>query len=174
MNDAYESTLGLRAVRRFRDEPLSEEDLTRILEAGRWTGSSKNRQPWVFVVVEERERLVELSQCGQFAGPVAGAALAIVPVIEPEGYQFDAGRVAQNMMLAAAAIGVGSVPVTLYEEDRVRELLGIPSDHRARYAVAFGYPARDEEQAQRRLLRASGMTGRKDVADIVRRERFDG
>lgn len=173
MNDAYDLTLGLRAVRRFLDKPLDDEHLSRILEAGRWTGSAKNLQPWVFVVVRDRERLADLSSCGPFAAPVAGAAAAIVPVILPGGYEFDAGRVAQNMMLAAAAIGVGSVPVTLYDEDKAKELLGVPADHRARYAIALGYPATADENLLRQQMRAGGMSGRKPLEEVVRDERFD-
>ncbi|MDH3471997.1 MAG: nitroreductase family protein, partial [Acidimicrobiia bacterium] len=68
--DTYRSVLGLRTVRRFRPEPVTAEHLEKILEAGRWTGSSKNRQSWTFVVITDRDQLDRLAECGDFTTPV--------------------------------------------------------------------------------------------------------
>ncbi|HSR44175.1 MAG TPA: nitroreductase family protein [Acidimicrobiia bacterium] len=167
--ETYESVLKLRTVRRFLAKPVTENDLTRILEAARWTGSSKNRQSWSFVVVRERAQLDRLAECGDFTVPIRNAPLVIAPVRLPEGYEWDMGRVSQNIMLAAAAIGVGSCPITLHREDCAREALGIPGDHGCRYVVALGYP---DEPAERAGRTASAMAGRKSLEDLVRYERF--
>ncbi|HLU52775.1 MAG TPA: nitroreductase family protein [Acidimicrobiia bacterium] len=162
--DIYDFVLGLRAIRSYREEPLSEEDLAAILEAARWTGSSKNRQDWSFVVVTDREELQALAECGDFTDPVRRSAATIVIVQEPGGYEFDSGRVAQNIMLAAKAIGVASCPITFHRDDDVRKVLGIPDDRRARYGIALGYPTPDAGPAR--------MGGRKPPEAIVHRERY--
>ncbi|HSJ33735.1 MAG TPA: nitroreductase family protein [Acidimicrobiia bacterium] len=162
--DAYDLILGLRAIRSYRDEPLSDTDLDAILEAARWTGSSKNRQNWSFVVVSNRDRLQELAGCGDFTDPVRASATTIVIVQEPEGYEFDSGRAAQNLMLAAKAIGVASCPITFHRDEDARRLLGVPEDRRTRYAVALGYPS--EEAAPARW------GGRKPAENLVHREGY--
>lgn len=167
--DTYESVVKLRTVRRFRAKPVTDDDLNRILEAARWTGSSKNRQSWSFVVVRERAQLDRLAECGDFTVPVRNAPLVIAPVRLPDGHEWDMGRVAQNIMLAAAAIGVGSCPITLHREDCAREVLGVPGDHGCRYVVALGYP---DEQAERSGRTASAMGGRRSFEDLVKYERF--
>ncbi|MFP3915334.1 MAG: nitroreductase family protein [Actinomycetota bacterium] len=160
----YDFILGLRAIREYEDRPLSEEDLSSILEAGRWTGSSKNRQNWSFVVVTDGEGLEDLAACGDFTDPVRASAATIAIVQEPEGYEFDSGRAAQNMMLAAAAIGVASCPITLHRHDDARRALGVPEDRRVRYAVALGYPSPSAGPARR--------GGRKPLDEVVHRERY--
>jgi nitroreductase len=165
----YRSLLSLRTVRRFRPEPVSPEHRDAILEAGRWTGSAKNLQPWVFVVLTDRNRIGELAECGDFTQPLRAAPLVIAPVKLPSGYDWDMGRVAQNVMLAAAALGVGSCPITLHREDCGRAVLGVPDDHRCQVVIAMGYPDEGLERAGRE---ASPMHGRKPVGDVVRFDRF--
>lgn len=167
--DPYEAVLGLRVVRKYRAEPVSNEDATAILEAGRWTGSAKNRQDWAFLVVDDPEQQARLADCGQFSQPVRDARLIIVPIRLPDGYEFDIGRVSQNMMLAAAARGVGSCPVTLHDDECAAEVLGLPPDHQARYALCFGYP---DMEAEVELRAARSMGGRKSLADLVKKNRF--
>lgn len=167
--ETYRSVLGLRTVRRFRPDPLSEEDLNAILEAGRWTGSAKNHQPWMFLVIRDRGQLERLSECGDFSQPLRAAAAAIVPIRTPEGYDWDLGRLSQNMMLAAAARGVGSCPITLHREACGREVLGVPDDHGCKFVVALGYPDHEKEAEGRAK---SPLSGRKPLEDLVRYERF--
>src|SRR5579864_2448116 len=99
---------GMRAVRRFSSDPIPDDVLQDILQAARWSGSSKNTQPWHLIVVRKRATLETLAKCGPFAGHLAGAAAAIALVMEDGRRQFDEGRLAQNLMLAAWAHGVGS------------------------------------------------------------------
>ena len=167
--ETYQSILGLRTVRKFRTEQVSDSDLQQILEAARWTGSSKNRQSWTFVVIRERDQLDRLASCGDFTVPVRNAHLVIAPVMHPDGYEWDMGRVAHSIMLAAATIGVGSCPITLHRDESARDILGLPADHTCRYVVALGYPDEEAEQSGRT---ASPMGGRRTLDDLVRYERF--
>jgi nitroreductase len=141
--DPYQMILSLRAVRHFTDQSIPDEVLERILQAARWTGSAKNTQPWQFVVVRDRQMLKDLAVCGAYASHLAGAALGVV-LATPPGYAlFDAGRVTQNMMLAAWTDGVGSCIASFHDEAKARSLLGIPGDFQAHTAISFGYPQPD-------------------------------
>jgi nitroreductase len=164
MSDCYELILGLRAIRDYRPEPLTEEHLDAILEAARWTGSSKNRQNWSFVVITDRDRLQGLAEHGVFTQPVRDSAATIVLVEEPEGYEFDLGRAAQNIMLAAKTRGVASCPITLHRDEDARALLGAPEGTVTRYAVALGYPAETAGPAR--------FGGRKPKTAVIHRERY--
>ncbi len=170
--DAYRNVVGLRAVRNFRPESLAAGDLDAILEAARWTGSSKNTQPWAFVVCADADSRAALASAGRYAVAIENAPVAVAIVKLPRGGDFDIGRVAQNMMLAAAGRGVGSCPVTLHHEDRAREVLALPQGHACRYAVAFGYPDEAAEAAERRARSARGVGGRRPLEDMVHRGRF--
>jgi nitroreductase len=162
-----------RAVRRFRDEPLADDDLRAILDAGRRAGSSKNLQRWHFIVVRDRATLTALAQVGDFAGHLAGGAAAIALVTpdpatgEPLSVMWDLGRAAQNMSLAAWGRGVGSVPATVYDQELCRSILGYPPDRHCEYLLNFGYPANPE--AMTRPLRKGG---RRSVEDVVFYERW--
>jgi nitroreductase len=164
MSTKYEFIVKLRAIRDYRSEPIAAEDMTAILEAARWTGSSKNRQNWAFVVVQDKEQLERLAGCGSFTTPVRDSAATIVIVEEPGGYEFDSGRLAQNIMLAAAAIGVASCPITLHRNELAAEVIGLSGGRTCRYAVSLGYPA--EGAAPRKF------GGRKPLAELVHWERW--
>lgn len=142
--DAYEAIVKKRDRRHFLAEPVPDEILQRILQAGRMAGSSKNAQPNRFVVVRAPDliaKLAELSPLGRWVGT---APLVVVIVQEGRPHSFDAGRAAQNMMVAAFAEGVGSCPAHLPEEP-LGELLGVPADLTVERVLAFGYvdPERD-------------------------------
>ena len=96
MTDRYLSILQLRAIRDYRPEPLSDADLAKILEAARWTGSSKNRQDWSFLVISDRDRLQGLAEHGDFTQPVRDSAATVVLIQEPGGNMFDIGRVSSE------------------------------------------------------------------------------
>ncbi len=172
--ETYDSILGLRAVRGFVDRPIPDGVVEKILEAGRWTGSSKNIQPWAFVVVRDADQHARLAECGSFSTPIRNATLVIAPIRLPNGHDWDMGRLAQNMMIAAAALGVASCPVTLHDEDCARRVLDVPADHGCRWVIALGYPDVEEHRAQRERLRAMVGGGRRPLDDMVHHERFSG
>jgi nitroreductase len=137
-----------RAIRAFADRPLAPAELDRILQAGRRAGSSKNLQRWAFIVVHDRAALGELASAGPWAGHLARAAVGIALVTPdpsaadaPLSVMFDLGQAAENMMLVAWELGVGSVPATVYQHALARRILGYPDDHHCEYILSFGYPA---------------------------------
>ena len=164
----------LRAVRQFSDREIPDDVLRDILDTGRWTGSSKNTQPWDLVVVTNRDTLAALAKCGQFAWHLARAKLAIGLVMRGEDAWsgMDEGRLMQNIMLAAWAHGVGSCIGSIYPEhqQRARELLGIPENRYLRTMLSIGYPASPE--ALRLPPNAGIPRGRRPLDDLVSRERF--
>ncbi len=106
-----------RDSRDYAEAPISEELLQGILQAGRMAGSSKNTQPWAFVVLREASGKNELAACGQFAQHMLSAPLVIAVVLtSSDGGAFDAGRASQNMMLAAWAKGITSGPVAMHDQ----------------------------------------------------------
>lgn len=163
MSDPYDFVLKLRAIRSYQPKPLSEQDLDSILEAARWTGSSKNRQDWSFIVVTG-DRLQELAEHGDFTDPVRASAATIVLVKEEGGNMFDIGRAAQNIMLAAKAVGVASCPITLHRSAQARAFLGAPEGTETRYAVALGYPGADAQPRR--------FGGRKPMEAVVRHQQY--
>jgi nitroreductase len=162
--DAYGNILKIRVVREFQDRPLSDPDLQAILEAGRWTGSSKNRQSWSVVVITDPEQKSRIAECGDSTDPIRRAPVAIALVQEPDGYEFDTGRLAQNLMLAANAIGVGSCPITFHRSDDTVGVLGLPAGARCRYGIAMGYPAEGQQPARR--------GGRKPLDEFVHWDKY--
>jgi nitroreductase len=140
--DAYRAVVDKRDQRAFLPKPLPEESLRRILQAARMAGSSKNSEPNRLVVVRDRERLAALAGVGAFAKFLAQAA-AVIVIAQTQRHEFDAGRCAQNMMVAAWNDGIGSCPAHLPEAD-VARLLGIPADVHVNRVIGFGYidPAR--------------------------------
>jgi len=173
--DAYKAIVSHRAVRHFIDRPLSHEVLARILRAGRWAGSSKNAQPWRFIVVRERKMLNQLVECGRYADHLRSAAVVVVIVTEPGSFAaFDSGRAAQNMMLAAWAEGVGSCIAALHYEARARAILGVPKDLQVRLAISFGYPKPDAPQTIEGRPREQILVtiGRRPLDEIVHWEKW--
>ena len=135
-----------RAVRAFAPTSLPEDAVRIILNAGRRAQSSKNSQPWQFVVVTDKDILRQLSLTGDFASHLAGAAVGVVIVTpdEPERrdwLMFDVGQAASYMQLAAWELGVGSVIATIYHPGQAQAILGIPEGYRCDVALSFGYPA---------------------------------
>jgi nitroreductase len=143
MSDHYKFVVGLRALRDYESTPISDQHMNAILEAARWTGSSKNLQNWSFVVVQDAGQLAKLAECGDYTVPVRNSAATIAIVEEPGGYLFDSGRVAQNIMLAAAALGVASCPITLHRHQNAADVLGLGEGRTCHYAVTLGYPLPD-------------------------------
>jgi nitroreductase len=138
-----------RAIRKFQDKPLPEEVVHSIINAGRRSQSSKNEQAWQFIAIRDKSILKALSECGTWAGHLAGAALGVA-ILTPDPTvkfqtMFDAGQAAAFMQLAAWELGVGSVPASIYETEKARQILGFPPEWHLRIALSFGYPAEEEK-----------------------------
>lgn len=169
--DVSEAIRTKRAVRQFREEPLPDDVLRAILNAGRRSQSAKNSQPWQFIAVRDRETLQKLSKLGEWAGHLAGAAVGVA-ILTPdpsERYQimFDAGQAAAYMQLAAWELGVGSVPATIYQYEEARGILGFPAEWHLRVMLSFGYPA--EASA---LTQSPKKGGRAPLEEVVHYDRW--
>lgn len=161
MNPIYDFIVGLRAIRDYQPRPISEPDMTAILEAARWTGSSKNRQDWSFVVVTGAEQLKALAEHGDFTQPVRDSAATIVLVEEPGGNTFDIGRAAQNIMLAAKTVGVATCAISFHRAEDTRRFLDLPEGCTTRWGVSLGYPSPEAKPRK--------FGGRKPEDEVVRR-----
>lgn len=160
-----------RAVRKFQDKPLSEESIHSILHAGRRSQSSKNNQDWQFIAMQDKSILKALSECGQWAGHLAGAAFGVA-ILTPDPhekfqYLFDAGQAAAFMQLAAWELGIGSCPASIYDFERARTILGFPTEWHLRLALSFGYPANEEK-----LTAVPKQGGRRSLDEVVHWERW--
>jgi nitroreductase len=172
--DVWTAIRTKRMVRRFDTRPIEADRLERILHAGRHAGSSKNLQRWDFVVVQDRSLLERLATVGRYAGHLAGAATAIALVTpdpvasgQPLSVMWDLGLAAQNMMLAAWELGIGSCPATVYDQPLARSLLGYPDDHHCEYVLSFGYPADPGD-----LTRSPKAGGRRALSEVVHEGRW--
>ena len=159
--DTHLAIASKRDVRDYADTPVPDDVCERILDAGRLTGSSKNRQRWEFVVVsgEARERLAEAVYA-----PENVQSAALVVAIVGEAGSFDTGRCAQNMMLAAWGEGVASCPNGVRDAEAAAEVCG----GEVRAILSFGYPARPRDPASRSAEEWSGRANRKPLSELVR------
>lgn len=164
--DVIEAIRTKRAMRQFTEEALPDEVMQAILNAGRRAQSSKNTQPWQFIAIRDRETLQQLSECGNYAGHLAGAAFAVA-LVSPHAENFDLGQAAAYMQLAAWDLGVGSCLASMWEPEKAKAILGVPEEMHFDIAISFGYPA---EAQQRPAAVKPG--GRKSFDEVVRWERW--
>jgi nitroreductase len=146
--ETWDAIRARRNVRTYKPEPVSAADLDRIAEAGWRAPSASNRQHWDFVIVTDPEQLKALSTVWRGAGHIAGAAAAIALVLpQPEDDRarvtdrYDLGQATYAIMLAAADLGIGTGHSSVGEQERAREILGVPDDHDVAYLIGVGYPA---------------------------------
>ena len=164
--DVYQCIRSRLTVRSFKPDPVPQSVVRSMLQAARWSPSARNRQPWNFIVIQNRETLAQIGGIASSGGFIGGAPLAVAVVMDRGGRpEFDAGRSLQQMELAAWSLGVGGcvAGVRGEENDKVKELLGIPEDKELVTVVAFGYPT-DEA--------AAGTKVRKTLSEIAHSERF--
>jgi nitroreductase len=138
--DAYQCIVSKRDTRAYLDGPIEEEKLEKVLQAGRMAGSSKNTQPTRLVLLRDRKRREEVAACAKYAEHLPSAAVGIAICLPSTGSDFDAGRAAQNMMLAAWSMGIASCPCSMHDQPCVKEVLGLPEDYRVVVVLALGYP----------------------------------
>jgi nitroreductase len=168
--ETWQAINSVRVIRQFDDRPLAPKHLDRILNAGRRAGSSKNQQRWAFIVVRDHDRLRELTKVGRYADHLAGAAVAIALVTPDEKgstLPWDLGRAAQNMVLAAWELGIGSVPATVHHHGVAATLLGLPEGQRCDFLLSFGYPADPSK-----LTAPNRAGGRQPLEAVVHEERW--
>ena len=185
--DIFEAISSRRSIRRYSDLPVEDEQVQAVFEAVRHSPSWANMQCWRFVAVrdvEAKQKLAEYSYMKSFmeargykANPakkaLVEAPVVIVACAEPsqsgevrgqDYYLLDMGIACQTLMLAAKGLGLGTVFVGIYEEDKVRELLGIPGNVRIVGLIPMGYPLEEKEKGP----------SRKEVSEFLYNGRWGG
>lgn len=157
-------------IRQYRDEPVPDEVIDRLLELARWTGSSRNAQPWHFVVVRDRDTLGTLAGLRPNITWLAKAPVGIVIVLDGAGHEYDEGRVTERILTGATLLGYGGGVAWFGDgrnEDIVKRLLAIPTEKVTRQIVMIGRPLSHEDP------RPTGPSrGRKALEDLVGYERW--
>ena len=163
--EVFEAVRTVLAVRQFQDKPVPEPIVRQIVEAAHLTASSRNGQPWHFIVVEDKSMLRQLGALAPTGRYIAQAPLAIVVGMEQSPYAVsDASRAIQSMMLTAWAQGVGSNWVGFQNLKQVNPVLGLPEEIDVLAILAFGYPV---------ASLGKGKKNRKPLGEIVHRERWE-
>jgi nitroreductase len=142
--DTFECTTTKLEVREFSEQNVSSDIRSKILEAARLTGTGMNTQHWRFILIEKKENLKRLADDSTSGSWVAGANFAIIVLTNPKyGFHLiDAGRVLQNMQLAAWNYKVGSGLFTGIKQEQLRSDFGISNELSPTVIAGFGYPAR--------------------------------
>jgi nitroreductase len=151
-------------VREFKPDPIPEAVILKILEAGRWSPSQRNRQPWHFIVIRERDTLTQLGAMAPSGPYLADAPLAIAVVTDgARAPLIDGTRAIANMQLVAWEEGVGSCWIGGLDREGIKRLLNVPERCELITVLPFGYPSEAAKALRKR---------RKPLAELVHRERF--
>jgi nitroreductase len=164
--DTWLAVASRREVREYADRDIPEDVAQRILDGGRLAGSSQNRQPWRFLVVEDPGAREQLAEAVYAPANVRGARL-IVAVVGRSG--LDTGRAAQNMMLVAWNEGVGSCPNGIKEPEQARAALRLGAGDELAIVLTFGYPARERDPLRHTPEEWSARADRKPLDELVER-----
>jgi nitroreductase len=149
--DAYLAIASRREIRSYSNRPVPEEIQRRILDAGRVSGSSQNRQGWRFLWVTDRALLERLAETVYVPSNLRGCAFAVAVAVSGKGpTTFDAGRAAQNMLLAAWNEGLGSCPNGMPDRGAAGEVLGLSEGEEPAIVLTFGYPTRSGRDPESR------------------------
>lgn len=167
MTDTLKTMKSLRQSRTFDGTAIEIDDLNQILEVARWTGSSRNTQPWQLIVVNDREQLKRLANVRELNVWMENASFALA-IVMPEGStvatQYDEGRLSERVMLAADVLGYGSGTAWFTKEEEIaaaKDLLGVPEAASLRSLVVIG---RVDTGAEKR---GGAAGGRKPLEEIV-------
>lgn len=163
--EVFEAVRTVLAVRSYQDTRVPADVVRRIVEAARLTGSSRNGQPWHFVVVQDREMLGKLAAVSPSGPYMSQAQFAIAVAIE-KASRFgvsDGSRAVQAMVLTAWADGVGSNWVGFGGMSQAKSLLGVPDEYDLLAIVPFGYPATPGGRGKKK---------RKALGQVASSERF--
>ena len=163
----------VRQARQYAPQPVPDDVVNTLLEVARWTGSSRNSQPWHFVVITDKELLRRISELRTPINWVAEAPLGIAIVLDganAAGEAYDEGRVTERLLIAARSLGLGGGVAWYGDADQQAEgkrILGIPAERTARSVVAVGYPTSIKDP---RPNAAAG--GRRELSEVVSYNRW--
>ncbi len=146
--ETWDAIRSRRNVRAYADRAIPDADLDRLLEAARRSPSARNWQPWDFVVVTDRSRLVELAKVRQSAKHIAqsAATVALIAAVPKDNLEaallhFDLGQSVMSLMIEGTDLGIGAGHASVSDQDLARTILGFPEGRFCAYLVALGYPA---------------------------------
>jgi nitroreductase len=152
MDERLQIIFSRRSVRKYTSEPVSESDLTSLLEAGMAAPSAMNRRPWHLIAVTDKEILGQIGSKAPYDRCLPGAALAIVVCGDPsvsDWWLQDCTLATENILVAAAGLGLGAVFLGCHDkaerEEPIRRALGIPDEIGMASVVCIGHPAEDKE-----------------------------
>lgn len=173
VNEVLNHINKVRQVRQYENKPVSKEIVDQLLEIARWTGSSRNTQPWHFIVVDDPDKLKAISELRTPINWVAEASLAIAIVLDgqnPTGEAYDEGRVTERLMIASHLLGLGAGTAWYGDESlqaKGKEILGIPQDRTARSVVAIGHRVSAKDPRPN-----PAQSGRNPISEIVSQNAF--
>jgi nitroreductase len=147
--DALKPLIRTRQYRQFTDEPVSDADLTALAEVARWSGSSRNSQPWRFIISREIDLIRHIAEIGFPQTRSLRTAMAILAITLPDdrdhavSYAYDEGRVSERLLIGASMLGLGAgvAWVTTAVRAETCQLLGVESGRFVRTIVAIGHPS---------------------------------
>ncbi|MBA3276257.1 MAG: nitroreductase family protein [Chloroflexia bacterium] len=166
--DAVAQMKQVRQARLYEDRPVFDDVLHNLLEVAQWTGSSRNTQPWHFVVVNHEEQLKAISEIRTPINWVADAPLAIAIVLNGKSdisEAYDEGRVTERLLVAARLLGLGGGTAWFGDEGqqaRGKEVIGVPAEMTARSVVVLGYPRQFKDHRPN-----PAQPGRRPLNDLV-------
>lgn len=157
-NDMLNFLLTRRSIRRFKPDPVPDELLIKILDVARYAPSARNSQPWAFIVVKDPEIKKKLANVHIWAKPLENAPVGVVIAcnneVSPESYQVDCANATMQLMLAAHAVGLGSVWLqTLRNISEVQEIIGLPKNYVPIAMLALGFPNETPMAKKRKELK---------------------
>jgi nitroreductase len=161
--DLMEAIINRRSIRKFADDEVEGWKLETCLEAARWAPSSKNCQPWEFIIIRERKLLERIAEESTYGKHIAHAPLAVAFVTDPSRsnwHEVDGALATQNFCLAAWSQGLGTCWTGTMNREQVREILGIPPEKYLLTVLPVGYPAED------------GWAHREELNKLLHFERF--
>lgn len=151
-----EEIFNRRSIRKFTNQPVEPEKIDKLLRAAMQAPSAANQQAWEFIVVQDKEKLVEVAETSPYAKPVAGSAVTFVLMADeskmkvPTGWEQDMGAAAENMLLEAVHLGLGGVWFGVATADIVventRRLFKLPDNIRPFAMISVGYPDGQKNQ----------------------------
>lgn len=172
MSDTLETVRTVRQIRQYAAEPVPDDVIAKVLRVAQWTGSSRNSQPWHFIVVTDREQLRKIGQLRPPINWLAAAPLGIAIVLDgaSASESYDEGRVTERMLIAAHSLGYGGGVAWFGDEAQhaeAKRILGIPAERTARSIVMIGRPisAKDPRPNPR-------PGGRRPLSEIVSYDRW--
>jgi nitroreductase len=143
--DVFEVIKKRRSIREFADKTVSKEDLKKIIDAARFSPTARGEEPWEFIVVTSSEQLGRIAQEAEHGRFIARAGACVAVYCKDTKYYLEDGCAAtQNILLAAAALGLGSCWVAGDKKEyapRISRMLGVPAGFRLVSLVALGFPA---------------------------------